>query len=197
MKSESPAAGRPRDPQKDEDALAAARELLADVGYQGTTISAVARRSGVGAPAIYRRWPNREALIEDAVFGHAHPAPLPPQTDDLRGDLHAWVQLFLAVLADPVTRAAVPGLMLAWQHDEGLYQRFLVRNERDVRALFTDRLVAAGVDRHVEAAFDFLVNTTMIRAAALGTEGADEYCARTADALAALLFSSWGRDRGT
>ena len=47
-----PAPGRPRDPQKDEDVLTATRALLAEVGYQRTTIAAVARRAGVGAPTI-------------------------------------------------------------------------------------------------------------------------------------------------
>ena len=84
--------GRPRDPQKDEDAITAARELLAEVGYQGTTIAAIARRAGIGAPTIYRRWRSREGLIEDAAFGHARPAPLPAPTGDLRADLHAWVK---------------------------------------------------------------------------------------------------------
>ena len=49
--------------------LAATRELLVEEGYQATTIVAIARRAGVGTPAIYRRWPRREAIIEDAVFG--------------------------------------------------------------------------------------------------------------------------------
>jgi len=182
-------AGRPRDPQKDADILAATRELLAEVGYQQTTIAAIARRAGVGAPTIYRRWPAREAIVEDAVFGHVQPAPLPVATGDLRADLHAWVEIFLALLADPVTRAAVPGLLLAWQQNEGLYQRFLLRNELDVRALFTELLAAHGAAEHAEAAFDFLVNTTMVRAVTLGMSDAVEYCARTADALAALLPS--------
>jgi AcrR family transcriptional regulator len=196
MKSEPapPAPGRPRDPQKDEDVLTATRALLAEVGYQRTTIAAVARRAGVGVPTIYRRWPRREALIEDAAFGHIQPAPLPVATGDLRTDLKAWVEIFLAQLADPVTRAAVPGLLLAWQHDEELYQRFLLRNERDVRALFTALLAGDGVAKHAEATFDFLVNTTMIRAVTLGMIDADEYCERTADALAALLQSSLSAD---
>lgn len=169
--------------------IAATRQLLAEVGYQRTTIAAVARRAGVGPPTIYRRWPRREALIEDAVFGHAHPAPLPAPTADLRADLRAWVQVVLAQLADPVTRAAVPGLLLAWQQEEGLYKRFLLRNERDVRALFTERLAVDGVAQRAEAAFDFLINTTMIRALTLGTVDAVDFCERTADALAALVYS--------
>ncbi|MCV7257279.1 TetR/AcrR family transcriptional regulator [Mycobacterium shimoidei] len=182
--------GRPRDPQKDEDVLSATRALLAEVGYQRTTIAAVARRAGVSTPTIYRRWPRREALIEDAAFSHIQPAPLPVATGDLRADLRAWVEVFLAQLADPVTRAAVPGLLLAWQHDQELYQRFLLRNERDVRALFTELLLSDGVAKHAEAAFDFLVNTTLVRAVTLGMTDAAGYCDRTADALAALLHSS-------
>lgn len=179
--------GRPRDPQKDQDVLVATRQLLAEAGYQGTTIAAIARRAGVGAPTIYRRWPRREALIEDAAFGHARPAPLPAPTGDLRTDLQSWVEIFLAMLADPVTRAAVPGLLLAWQQDAGLYQQFRWRNEDDVRAQFAELLAADGVADHAEAAFDFLVNTTMVRAVTLGMTDAVDYCRRTADALTALL----------
>lgn len=181
--------GRPRDPRKDEDAITAARELLAEVGYQGTTIAAIARRAGIGAPTIYRRWRSREALIEDAAFGHARPAPLPAPTGDLRADLHAWVQAFLVQLSDPVIRAALPGLLLAWQQEEGLYKRFLLRNEVDVRALFAERLRTDGAAEHAEAAFDFLVDSTLLRAVTLGMADAEEFCDRTANALAALLYS--------
>jgi hypothetical protein len=85
---------------------------------------------------------------------------------------------------------AVPGLLLAWQQDEEFYHRFLLRNERDVRALFTDLLAADGLAKHAEATFDFLVNTTLVRAVTLGMADAAGYCERTADALAALFNSS-------
>jgi AcrR family transcriptional regulator len=186
--------GRPRDPQKDQDVLTATRELLAEVGYQRTTIAAVARRAGVGAPTIYRRWPRREALIEDAAFSHVRPAPLPTATGDLRTDLQAWVQAFLAELADPVTRAAVPGLLLAWQQEEGLYRQFRFRNELDVHDLFAELLEADGAAAHAESAFEFLVSTTLIRAVTLGMTDAVEFCQRTADAVAALVDSSRDSD---
>lgn len=182
--------GRPRDPQKDEDAIAATRDLLAEVGYQGTTIAAVARRAGIGAPTIYRRWRSREALIEDAAFGHTRPAPLPAPTGDVRADLRAWVETFLTQLSDPVIRAAVPGLLLAWQREDGLYKQFLLRNEIDVRALFAERLGSDGAAQHAEAAFDFLVDCTLLRAVTLGLADAEKFCERTANALAALLYSS-------
>ena len=167
--------------------LAATRALLAEAGYQGTTIAAIARRAGVGVPTVYRRWPRREALIEDAAFGHTRPAPLPAATGDLRADLGIWVEIFLVMLADPVTRAAFPGLLIAWQQDEALYRQFRSRNEDDVRAQFLELLAAYGVTRHAEAALDFLVNTTLLRAVTVGMDDAAGFCRRTADALTTLL----------
>ena len=71
-----PLPGRPRDPQKDRDVLQATRELLVEVGYQGTTMVAIARRAGVGAPTIYRRWPNKAAIIMDAFVTRVDPGTL-------------------------------------------------------------------------------------------------------------------------
>src|ERR1700744_3816322 len=46
--------------------LAAAVDELAEVGYGGVTIEAVAARAGVGKSTIYRHWPDKLALIADA-----------------------------------------------------------------------------------------------------------------------------------
>jgi AcrR family transcriptional regulator len=194
MESEPQQPGRPRDPQKDRDVLAATRQLLVEGGYQQTTIAAVARRAGVGAPTIYRRWPRREALIEDAAFGHSQPAPVPLPTGDLRADLRAWVEAFLTQLADPVTRAAIPGLLLAYQRDDGLYGRLVSRNERDVRALLVERLATDHLEARADSVFDMLVAATSIRALTVGLADAAAFCDRTADALTALAFSSWRPD---
>ncbi|WP_414687758.1 TetR/AcrR family transcriptional regulator, partial [Mycobacterium sp.] len=188
------APGRPRDPQKDRDVLAATRQLLVEVGYQQTTIAAVARRAGVGAPTIYRRWPRREALIEDAAFGHAQPAPLPRATGDLRADVRAWVEAFLVQLADPVTRAAIPGLLVAYHRDETLYERLVSRSEEDVRAQLVDLLAADGLEGRADAVFDFMVASIAIRALTVGLRDAQSFCDRTAEALTALAYSPWQPD---
>jgi AcrR family transcriptional regulator len=196
--AQQPMPGRPRDPQIDLAVLQATRELLVEDGYQATTIVAIARRAGVGAPAIYRRWARREALIEDAAFGQVEPAAIPKATGDLRVDLCAWVKTFLDYLADPVARAAIPGLLLAYQYDEGLYERLVTRSAHDVRALLTaslrDYLPEMSPRRltaRANAIFDFLVATTSIRAMTLGSAGHDAFCDQTADALTALAYSAW------
>ncbi|CKI24293.1 TetR/AcrR family transcriptional regulator [Mycolicibacterium smegmatis] len=181
------ALGRPRDPSKDVAVLTAVRELLVEEGYQGTTVLAVARRAGVGAPTIYRRWPTKEALVEDAAFGHPSPVPMPAPTGDLRADLREWVAMFLDWLAQPVTRAALPGLITAYHHDETLYERLVLRSETDVRAAMVDLL--DGDRRRTDAVFDFLVATTVVRAMTRGLTDRDAFCDRTADALFALARS--------
>ena len=46
--------------------LEAALEELGDVGYGALTIESVAARAGVGKSTIYRHWPGKLALVEDA-----------------------------------------------------------------------------------------------------------------------------------
>jgi AcrR family transcriptional regulator len=189
--SSAPSVGRPRNPAKDVAVLQAARELLVDVGYQGTTVVAVARLAGVGAPTIYRRWASKEALVEDAAFGHPQPAPLPTPTGELQADLHAWVSTFLGFLADPVVRAALPGLLTAYHRDEQVYERLVQRSEVDVRRqmamlLAAARPVAPHDEAHADTVFDFLVGVTVTRAITRGLVDRAAFCERTAVALTTL-----------
>jgi AcrR family transcriptional regulator len=193
----APALGRPRNPAKDVAVLDATRELLGEVGYQGATVVAIARRAEVGAPTIYRRWATREALIEDAAFGHEQPAPLPAPTGDLRADLHAWVSTFLDFMANPVTRAALPGLLAAYHRDEESYERLVSRSEADVRHLMVGLLSAAWpataikeLDARADTVFDVLVAMTVARAMTRGLLDRDAVCDRTTDALVTLARAS-------
>lgn len=185
----SPRIGRPRDPGKDHAVLVAARRLLREVGYQQTTISAIARRSNVSAPAIYRRWPTREALLEDAIHGPgAH--RLPEATDDLRADLATWVRVFLSRSASPAARAGVPGLLADIRTDADRAR--LLSLQDPVRAAFTARLELAAdrgeIPGPVDAAtlFEILTGTTSIRGLTQGGAGADAFVAALAGALYVL-----------
>lgn len=106
--------GRPRDETMDQRALAATAELLAEVGFTGTTVQAVAARSGVHASAIYRRWSSRIELIEDAVFPGLDAVAVTP-TGDLTKDLRRFIRAYLSVLGTPVASAAIPGLLAHYQ----------------------------------------------------------------------------------
>lgn len=182
--SQNVAVGRPRDPEKDIAVLEAARELLIELGYQGTTVVAIARRAGVGAPTIYRRWATKEALIEDAAFAHPQGAPLPEPTGDLRADLRAWTATFLGFLANPVSRAALPGLLSAYHRDEEIYQRLVLRSETDVRAQLA-HVLGEYRDR-ADTVFDVMMAMTFTRAMTRGLTDSEAFSDRTAEALTTL-----------
>jgi len=189
MSENVPRVGRPRDPAKDRAVLVAARRLLGQVGYQQTTISAIARRAKVNAPAIYRRWPTREALLEEAVHG-AGDHDFPEPTDDLRADLVTWTRIFLARAASPAARAGIPGLLADATREEDR-ERMLAMQD-PVRAAFAARLDRA--ERRGEipgpadasTLFEILTGATSIRGLIQGNAGADAFVESLAGALYVL-----------
>lgn len=59
--------GRPRDAAVDLAILQAGLDLFIECGVEGTTMEQIAKRAGVGKPAVYRRWAGKEDLIAAAV----------------------------------------------------------------------------------------------------------------------------------
>jgi AcrR family transcriptional regulator len=105
-------AGRPRSPGVDGAILAAAAELLATVGPAGTTINAVARRSGVARASIYLRYPGREALLAAAMRAAIGRAPY-ALLGEIVTDLRKGAEQARAILAAPQFRELL--LMLVGQ----------------------------------------------------------------------------------
>ena len=59
--------GRPRSAEVHSAIIKATLELLAEEGFDGMSLEAVARRARVGKTAIYRRWSSKKALVIDAL----------------------------------------------------------------------------------------------------------------------------------
>jgi AcrR family transcriptional regulator len=90
----TPTRGRPRDPQRRRAILDAAMALIAEVGYDRMTVDAIAARSGVSKPTLYRRWPHgKPELVADAIRERQAETGPVPDTGSLRGDLLALVAL--------------------------------------------------------------------------------------------------------
>jgi AcrR family transcriptional regulator len=149
--------GRPRDPHIDEVVLDTTRALLADVGYAGTTVQEISRRAGVHPPAIYRRWPSRRALIEDAAFSGLTAIHV-EATGDLRTDLTAFLTAYEGSLSAPAARGAMPGLLATYQDEVPLPAAHWLR--LSVRPEFRAILEAAGdavdPDLDVDEVFDLV-----------------------------------------
>jgi AcrR family transcriptional regulator len=61
--------GRPRSTEADRAIIDAVLEEVIQEGIDGMSIEQVAARAGVAKATVYRRWPNKEALLLDAVTG--------------------------------------------------------------------------------------------------------------------------------
>ena len=114
MPYRTPDAANPRVRRTRERILAAARELLSEVGPAGLTYSLLAERAGVTRQTLYRHWPARPALLlglilEGADGGYPEPGPDPAAVaaawlaslrDGLRGSGRRIAVLGVAAQAD-------------------------------------------------------------------------------------------------
>ncbi len=89
---QSSRSGRKRDPSRDVALLGAALDVLAEVGYEGLTMDAVAERVRASKATLYRRWSSKQDLLLAAI-AHLEGDPIEPSqlpdTGTLRGDLLA------------------------------------------------------------------------------------------------------------
>lgn len=90
-----PRPGRKQDHTRDRPILEAALDVLAETGYDGMTIEAVAARAKAGKATLYRRWPSKDELVVEAVAcmkATDIDADQLPDTGTLRGDLLAMIR---------------------------------------------------------------------------------------------------------
>ncbi len=139
-------AGRPRKPGLTTAVLDAAAQLLAEGGVNACSIEAVSRRSGVGKPAIYRRWPHRTALAIDAFARHlARDAPLLDTGHAAQDLTEAFVRL--SELYSGTDGAVFTQLLAAAVLEPGaadLMRRRFFTPRRDHLLILWQRGVAAG-----------------------------------------------------
>ena len=90
--------------------MAATLELLAERGFQETTMEAIAASAGVGKNTIYRRWASKEDLIADAIRELSAELDV-EEEGDVRTLLHERLNEFAHVFADPLLGRILPGLL--------------------------------------------------------------------------------------
>jgi len=185
--------GRPRDTSIDERTLAATRELLVERGFDATTIQAVAAHSGVHASAIYRRWPSRLELIEEATFPGFNPRSVEP-SGDLRRDLRRFIRAYVAAFSAPAARAAAPGLLAARQASSPLALSE-VHLRVSARPQFQAILAAAppgSIDPTVDPddVFDMLLGAILTRTLAYAATARQRPIERTVEMILRLLQST-------
>ena len=97
-------------------ALTAAQELIAEYGFRGVTIEAVAARSGIAKTTIYRQWRSANELLVDA-FESGKCVVLFPDTGDLRSDLTAGLLALAETLGGNDGGRLLPAMLEAAERD--------------------------------------------------------------------------------
>jgi AcrR family transcriptional regulator len=129
---------RRRGAELEQAILEAAWAELNDVGYAALTIEAVAARAGTSKPVIYRRWPNRAALV---LAAWAKQRPMVTRTIDtgsLRSDLVTLFTLIARRVAGMMSEAIAGVMGEAFRHPE-------------IAAVLRDRLKTAPFGNPIEA----------------------------------------------
>lgn len=142
--------GRPRDPRIDAAVLRATVELLAESGYPGLLVSAIAERAGTSKPAIYRRWPSKAHLVHEAVFPIGAGTAIPDAGSAPEG-LREMVRRTMLFLTTPPARAALPGLIGEMAADPSLHSALLERFAGVIGGGLADWLAAAAERGEVRA----------------------------------------------
>jgi AcrR family transcriptional regulator len=159
--------GRQRDPSVERRVAEAAKQELAEKGFEAFSVRSVARRSGVSRPSLLLRWPDKDSLIIETLASISE-WPTTDPAGGLRDELATLVQGMVDLL-DPTTMAIQlrliadasghPKLFAAFQHKvmssaghqlDGVLERAIARGE-----------LAEGIDCRWAA--DALVGVVLLR----------------------------------
>src|SRR5688572_31232094 len=153
--------GRPRNEQARAAIVRAARELLDELGPTGLTIEAVAARSGVSKPTIYRSWPNAQALAMTAFLETTTREVPFRRSGSAIGDLRAHLRKVAESFATRTGRN-VAAMMAAAQGETELAKAFrnnFILESREEGRRLLDRGIASGelrADLDVDVTLDLL-----------------------------------------
>ena len=155
------ATGRPRSARIDEVVLRTTLRHLAERGYAGMSVNAIAAELGVSKPTIYLRWPSKVDLALAAVTSLHVDLPESP-TGDVRVDLIAHVKRVQRVIE--TVGIGLTGTVLAEQDSNpaliATYRERAVRPSRQRARRILQSGIRQGVirpDADVSAAVDMLV----------------------------------------
>lgn len=163
------APGRPRSAEADAAIFGATLDLLREVGFRALSVEAVRERAGVGKATIYRRYPDKVALVRATIASLQPSAPVLPDTGSVRDDV---VAAFRAMYSGPTARDGGTSAVLLLAEsaaDPDLHELFrsaLIDPRRAAMGALLERGIARGelrADVEVDLAIDLLAGPVIYR----------------------------------
>ena len=144
--------GRRRGEQLEDAIRAAVLTLLAEGGPGAVTMEAVAAAAGTSKPVLYRRWPDRRALLRHTLLAHARASIPTTDTGSFRGDMLAVLRGWAALFNGPQANAVAAAIAAAAQ-DADLAEAFRTDvmgwRKREMSALLERGMARGDVRRDV------------------------------------------------
>lgn len=125
---------------------AAVVELLIDSGVAGVTMEAVAAKARTAKPVLYRRWPDRSALLRDTLVPMAMEVIPHHDTGSYRSDMLAILRGWKRFFSSP-EGAIAPAIIGAMPHDPELAAAFrdgVIRWRKHAMTQTIDRGISRG-----------------------------------------------------
>ena len=170
--------GRPRDPSRDRAILEAARAVLAERGFTGASMEAIAHTAGVGKDTVYRRWSSKEDLVGRLLTVLADEGVRPGALDeDPRFALFLFLQDVVRLNTESDFGAIVAGVVGESARNAELakrFQEFWAARRRIARDLVRDT-VGPTSPSQAERIVDHLVGPIYYRLLLSGDPVTDEY----------------------
>ena len=147
--------------------LEAVLDELGAVGYGALTIEAVAARAGVGKSTIYRHWPGKLALVEDA-FRTLKAQAVIPESGPIRERITTFLEQLAELVEASTYSACMPALIDAAERDPQV-RAFHCDFSAERRAVLVDVLCGAvsngelPADTNAELLADALVGPIVMR----------------------------------
>jgi AcrR family transcriptional regulator len=123
---------------------------LADTGYGALSIEGVARRAGVGKSTVYRHWPDKAALVVDALE-HAHVGLVPDlSSGTARDKVVRLVEHVAEVVTDPRFSRCIATLVDGAERDARLrefHHRYSAARRAELASVITTGVDTGDFDR--------------------------------------------------
>jgi AcrR family transcriptional regulator len=145
--SNARAPGRPRSAEADLAIVRATLQVLAEDGYRGLSVERVRAVAGVGKATIYRRYPNREALVKSAVGHLQGRLDLPEDQGSLRADFAALAAMLGGTARQTEGTRFMARMLAEAAEDAEMHEIFtaiLVEPRRAAVRALVERAIARG-----------------------------------------------------
>lgn len=132
--------------------LSAALDLLGEAGYGGLTIEAVAARAGVGKSTIYRHWPGKLQLVEDAIRT-LKAGMTPPAAGTVRERLVDVTRQVATKMADSTWSSCLPAVIDAAERDPEvmhIHRRFALERHQGLVELLSEGVASGEVAKSLD-----------------------------------------------